>query len=173
MGWWEPEKNQWREVECTTCVQRAISGSSTLETTQLQSSLEEKDLGVIVSMNLNMSQQWVFASKNTNNVLDFIMQSIVRISFSTVWQRHVRDIQKLSKHNRAIYSRCSSLSRGAGLDVPSDLEHSMFQWFSLFFSAGKCCSECMNCACFFFFLITNSLCVSLFHRIIKSYNNLD
>lgn len=59
-----------------------------LGTTQLQSSLEEKDLGVMVNIILNMSQQWVFASKKANNVLGFIMQSITsslrEVTFSTL-----------------------------------------------------------------------------------------
>lgn len=47
-----------------------------LGTTQLNDSLVEKDLGILVGSKLNVSQQRAFAGKKTDNILGYNKQSI-------------------------------------------------------------------------------------------------
>lgn len=47
-----------------------------LGTTQLESSLAEKDLGVVMDTTLNMSQQCALVAKEANGILGCIMQSV-------------------------------------------------------------------------------------------------
>jgi len=47
-----------------------------LRATQLESSLAEKDLGVLVDTRLNMSQKHVLAAKKANGILGYIRQSM-------------------------------------------------------------------------------------------------
>jgi len=48
-----------------------------LGATQLESSFEEKDLGFLVDMQLNMSRQYAFASKVASGFLGYISRSVV------------------------------------------------------------------------------------------------
>ncbi|PKU41870.1 rna-directed dna polymerase from mobile element jockey-like [Limosa lapponica baueri] len=47
-----------------------------LGATQQQSSFVEKDLGILVATNLNMSQQCTLVAKKTDGILDYIWQSV-------------------------------------------------------------------------------------------------
>lgn len=49
-----------------------------LEVTQMERSFTEKDLGILVDTNLNMSQQNAFATKKTKGIWSCIRQSIAR-----------------------------------------------------------------------------------------------
>lgn len=51
-----------------------------LEPDQLEGSLAEKELGVLVDTELNMSQQWDPVAKTTNDILGCIKQNITNRS---------------------------------------------------------------------------------------------
>lgn len=49
-----------------------------LQATQLESSLAENDLAVLVNFKMNMSQQHAFAAKKANGILTYIRQQFKR-----------------------------------------------------------------------------------------------
>lgn len=87
MDLWDSYEDQQREMQSP-----AFSGSSphtsiSLGTGRLESRFIVEDLGVLMDMKLNMSQQCILAVKKTNSHLGCIMKSIISRSREVV--RHM------------------------------------------------------------------------------------
>ncbi|KAK4829225.1 hypothetical protein QYF61_002490 [Mycteria americana] len=72
----EPHKVQQGEVQSLHLQRNNPMQEYMLGATQLESSLAEKDLGVLVDIKLKMRQQCALAAKNVNSILGCIRRSV-------------------------------------------------------------------------------------------------
>ena len=78
MGWQQPHAVQQGEVQSPSPGEEQSQVTAHAGGHSGEKQLCGKGLGVLLAIRMNMNQQYVLATKNANNILDCIKQSITR-----------------------------------------------------------------------------------------------